>query len=122
MRISDWSSDVCSSDLLSRFRNPVFHLAPPLQARSAGGSARCADFASTGVSPPGQVDVQPGSPPCGAFAVQHDDFSLSVAAGAYRTGAGYDRVAQRLAPLRRPGSVSGGLNLPLFALGFVAAS
>src|SRR3546814_14825327 len=33
MRISDWSSDVCSSDLFSRTGKIRLHLAPPLLSR-----------------------------------------------------------------------------------------
>src|SRR3546814_7166746 len=38
MRISDWSSDVCSSDLLSQIR--LAACAPRAEARGAPGSAR----------------------------------------------------------------------------------
>src|SRR3546814_17957583 len=40
MRISDWSSDVCSSDLLPDLRNPVtFEMAPAPKAEKARSKA-----------------------------------------------------------------------------------
>src|SRR3546814_6105783 len=39
MRISDWSSDVCSSDLFPRCRSPVGWM--PEKERTMGGHRRC---------------------------------------------------------------------------------
>src|SRR3546814_13260074 len=48
MRISDWSSDVCSSDLLERLRGPQFSLKVEQPLRSVG-YAGCGRDAAHGV-------------------------------------------------------------------------
>src|SRR3546814_7323451 len=56
MRISDWSSDVCSSDLLADVRDRRDRLRAEAKAHSSGG----------GVSPVSSISDSPGNAPCSA--------------------------------------------------------
>src|SRR3546814_12431351 len=44
MRISDWSSDVCSSDLSQKIVDIIFEIAPPVEIGTRGGQRREAEI------------------------------------------------------------------------------
>src|SRR3546814_9769096 len=58
MRISDWSSDVCSSDL--RRRQPGRQRRPGAEQRAPGGGDRDGLCGAAGCAPPVALGLEPG--------------------------------------------------------------